>query len=333
MKRKIIGSLSIIMGVIMIASGFAMAFEQGSAFALEVVCTVMWLEIISSGSPLFDAGNMYPGDTEEAGITVRNQGEKPFYVMMGMERVDKAPAGPDLFDRLEMKITYLGNVAYEEKISGFSSCELGNFEPGDSRRLNISVHLPGPETGNEFQGKSVSVKFVFTAHRDRPPGPPGREERPEGARLVIAKQVLDAENNDLSDLEPYRSEVFHVRINGGEPVPFSAGKPVVLNGLQAGGSYTIEEVAPDPDSDYVCLTGPVTVTVAPGTEYVVIKNRYRSEINVEPEPPKTGGEDEEKEITVEPELPRTGGPEVYLLILGLLLILVGFKLQAEAREN
>ena len=28
------------------------------------------------------------------------------------------------------------------------------------------VHLPGSETGNEFQGKSVDVKWIFTAQAD-----------------------------------------------------------------------------------------------------------------------------------------------------------------------
>jgi len=47
------------------------------------------------------------------------------------------------------------------------------------------VHLPGPETGNEYQGKSASVKWIFIAQASEEivvePEPPGiSPEEPSG---------------------------------------------------------------------------------------------------------------------------------------------------------
>ncbi|HHX75128.1 MAG TPA: hypothetical protein GX699_09530, partial [Firmicutes bacterium] len=131
-----------------------------------------------------------------------------------------------------------------------------------------------------------------------------------------------------------RSETFYVSINGEEPRAFSPAEPVILEGLEVGSTYTIEEVGLAPDSAYVCLTEPVTVTVGPFAEYVVITNQYQdSDFVVPPDTPETGGEDDEQDVIVEPELPRTDSMGIYLLLLGLILVIVGFRLQAGTRKS
>jgi len=54
---------------------------------------------------------------------------------------------------------------YQGPVAGFAgdTISLGRFRPGESGNLVATVHLPGPETGNDYQGKTASVKWIFTA--------------------------------------------------------------------------------------------------------------------------------------------------------------------------
>ena len=55
---------------------------------------------------------------------------------------------------------------------------LGFQNPGDNKELMAIVYLPGAETGNEFQGTSVEVRWIFIAEQ-RPDNPPDNPEAPE----------------------------------------------------------------------------------------------------------------------------------------------------------
>jgi len=70
-----------------------------------------------------------------------------------------------LLEIMELTVLYRGKVLYQGPVIGFAgeAIYLGRFRPGESGELEVAVHLPGPETGNEYQGKSASVKWIFTA--------------------------------------------------------------------------------------------------------------------------------------------------------------------------
>lgn len=66
-------------------------------------------------------------------------------------------------------------------MEGFAkdNTSLGNLYPKSEKELTAIVHLPGPETGNEFQGKSVEVNWIFTAEQRCQPEEPEVPEEPE----------------------------------------------------------------------------------------------------------------------------------------------------------
>lgn len=151
----------------------------GYADDLELIGNDSGLVIEPESSKLFDLSNLNPGDSQEAKITIRNDYEEAFQLFMRAERVDVllGENEPDLLGQLESTI-YLGeDQIYEGSISDFAMgiLDLGKFESGNELELRAVVHLPGPETGNEFQGSSAEVKWQFIAQADQTLG----EEDPE----------------------------------------------------------------------------------------------------------------------------------------------------------
>jgi hypothetical protein len=134
----------------------------------------------------FAIGNMNPGDTASKSFTVTKVGEAPAYLYLRQEWLqgNPLPGMPgDLYSQLVMVISYQGRQIYRGKMSALPNpvnvtlMTLGRpILVGESIRLDCSVHLPGPETGNEFQGSSVVTRLVFyTAcfeDEEVPPEPP-----------------------------------------------------------------------------------------------------------------------------------------------------------------
>ena len=322
MRRNAVSSEAIIDGVMLTITGMAMAKQPSHVFALELVGDELGLHLENADTSLFDVQNMYPGDTETASMSVSNKGELLFTADIRIERTGGTVGVGDLYEQLQLIIKYMGEEIYNGPMDGFSSYHLGTFQPGVSRPLDFLVHLPGPETGNEFQGSTLGIKLIFTATR---------EPVPETPSLVITKKIIDPEGNDISHLAPHNQEKFFVSINGGEAMELSVAEPIVLTDLTRGDIYTITELEPT-NYDYARVTDEITVTINGGTEYVTIVNELLEEIIVEPEDPAVPGEGEipgEGESVDKPELPRTGGLETYLLLMGLLLLFIGIRLRRE----
>ena len=92
---------------------------------------------------------------------------------------DLADREPGLLEILELTVLYRGKALYRGPVANFAGAAvyLGRFRPGESGELVATVRLPGPETGNEYQGKSASVKWIFIAQASEEivvePEPPG----------------------------------------------------------------------------------------------------------------------------------------------------------------
>ena len=131
---------------------------------LELVGGAAGLVLKPAGEKLFDLGNMSPGDTRTATITVRNDYSKWYDLWVRAE--DVTAEKPSLFEVMELTVLYRGREIYRGPVAGFGgdgSIYLGRYHPGESGELTAAVHLPGPATGNEYQGKSAGVKWIFTA--------------------------------------------------------------------------------------------------------------------------------------------------------------------------
>ncbi|MBP8613651.1 MAG: LPXTG cell wall anchor domain-containing protein [Firmicutes bacterium] len=139
---------------------------------LELRGTHLGLELVPPApvSRLFELSNMSPGDSEEKALTIRNGYSESFTLYMTAIRGDAAQGPNDLFDVLHAVVTFRGTQFYNGLLRDFatSSTYLGLLEPGTSDNLVVTVSLPGPGTGNDYQGCSASVQWVFTAESKDP---------------------------------------------------------------------------------------------------------------------------------------------------------------------
>lgn len=143
-----------------------------AAADLELRGTELGLEVIPEGSVFFDLRGMTPGDLESGVLTIRNTDTNSFDLFMKAEK--KGLFEPiDLFNKLKLKITFREAVLFDGdmKIFATSSISLGRLQPSEVQELQAVVSLPGPETGNEYQGKQTEVIWIFTANSIQPTSP------------------------------------------------------------------------------------------------------------------------------------------------------------------
>ncbi|WP_422485129.1 hypothetical protein [Gudongella sp. DL1XJH-153] len=213
MKRFLSKSM-MFLGVFALIMGAMTTFGINPSYAenLKIIGNNIGLEVDPSGTSLFNLTNMNPGDTNEAKIDIYNSLEYRFQLFMRTERVSKAPSQgeADLFKQMVLTIQYDGDEIYNGSMADFaqSNISLGFLYPGDDKELKATVYLPGAETGNEFQGKSVEVRWVFIAEHkpDNPPTDsnesedtdrPDRQDRPDNPEepeeiLEISEEVPKA---------------------------------------------------------------------------------------------------------------------------------------------
>lgn len=153
-----------------------------NAFAIEVEGSETGLRVNVSGV-LVPTDNLAPGDTKTSSMTIyldrdSSVTEKTLPVWMSAEITESIPGKTfdgkrgNLDDVLEFTITHeSGEVLYDRgSASGLSKpIVLGQISKGDSFDVFITVHLPGEETGNEYQAATLKVKWkVITMYT---PGP------------------------------------------------------------------------------------------------------------------------------------------------------------------
>ncbi len=270
MKRRTAGSISIITGVMLIVSSFIMMLHPGSTFALvfEVAGDDSYrLQVDPSGESFFDIKNMNPGDTENATFILKNDGTQPFHLWMSMEKTDGTEGDGDLYEQMQMWVTYLGVRHYFKSMNDFTGMYLGQFPSGYSRDLSFVVHLDGPETGNEFQKSTFTARIVFTARWDH--------ESQDSGTMIVEKRIIDEDDVDISYTSPHNDEVFIINVNG-KNFNITTASPAVITGLTPG-NYTVVEELPLQEN-YSYVSGNETVNITSGTRTVTITNRY-----VEPE--------------------------------------------------
>lgn len=176
--RRFISKVLLYLGIFSLVLGAFGSFGANPGYAedLELIGKEIGLEVTPSSTRLFDLTNLNPGDTKEATINIKNNYTSAFELFMRTERMSEAPGEeePDMFKQLIITV-YLGDeVIYTGSMMDFatSNISLGRFNPNTNKNLRAVIHLPGPETENEFQGESVEVKWIFIAQADKPEDPP-----------------------------------------------------------------------------------------------------------------------------------------------------------------
>lgn len=178
---------------------------------------------------LFSIQNMYPGKQESSLLGVKNLGEGDFDLSLSAQ---KAEGDRLLFEGLEVGIesSEPEGMLYQGSMSGVEDIFIGTIEPkpvDQNARLTFTVGLP-PGSGNEYQGLSVAVDWVFTAQGamiiDDDPDDPVVPVRPTPADPPVADPV-DPPLEDPVD-PPVEDPVVLPEVPEEDPVPGKAALAV-----------------------------------------------------------------------------------------------------------
>lgn len=147
---------------------FIIAVKPVYADDLELVGKDAGLEVVPKDKNLFQVMNLSPGDCLSSKLTIKNNYENTFELFMKAERQNEEPSEgePDLYKQLLMTVNLRGKEIFNGSMIDFAKgngISLGKFEPGDIVDMAVNVSLSGKDTGNEFQGKKLDTKWIFTA--------------------------------------------------------------------------------------------------------------------------------------------------------------------------
>jgi hypothetical protein len=209
MYRKIVSSISIILGALLIVTSLLIMVKPEYTYAAnwKLIGDEAGIKIDAVG-PLFTADNMAPGDNLSSSIKVRNQGNYSFTFSVTTHK----ESGDDMmFEGLDMEITDGENTSlYRGKMNDLVQISMGSVSPGTERELVLIVSFP-EESGNDYQGKSVSVKWTFVASRSYtppsdPPGPPSGPTTED----PVDETDLDDNETPKGPTEPGDDEIIDV---------------------------------------------------------------------------------------------------------------------------
>jgi len=351
-KLKMISPIATILLVLLVSGTLLIMSGAGSTFAAFVEgesygLTVTVEEGFTEGGDN-DVSNLTPGDTKSSYLTVSNTGDGAFKYFFDIKKIGsragsyRGQAGKPLDRVLEMTVNrgeeelFKGLVSEFREQFGEKGRDMGVLNEGESQQLDISVHLSGPETGNEYQGADVTVQFKFRAdpvkeeHKSppstsssSPPLPPALT----GTASLSVYKFYDADADGIWDDDEEQIEGWKVFVNGEE-----YATPIELE-LEPGEYTVIEEVV---DGWVATTPTEVLVVLEEGDSANVFFGNYEeTEQIVPPEEPGSPPGDseliEEKEEEIPAEPPKTGEfPPVILYGAGLLLVLVGLALRRKA---
>jgi len=302
-----------------------MDYSFASSNNLVIVGDHLGLSVTPSDSKLFDITNMYPGKEGVSTVTVENQGPAPFSLSITASK----QGGDDiLFDGLDIAVTEENGFShYSGRMSGLNNLRIDKIFPaGKSEKYNFIVSFP-EDSGNELQGKTLSVSFTFAAKSEFSQGSSSgmsyiTASVPGKGTLSVYK-FYDADKNGIWDEGEEEIEGWVVYINGEE-----YSTPVILE-LQPG-EYTITEelvegwAASTPVEYIVTLKEGENNSVSFGNFRDDVEEEKEKEIVIPPDGPELHPDDE---VIIDLELPKTGEfPPVIYYVIGLLLGLTGIKL-------
>lgn len=137
---------------------FILNSSANQAFSLDISGDNNGISIKNDGL-LFDVPNIVPGSSESSPLKIENQSNNPFSISIGAEMEN---GDIMLFDALIIIIKNdSGSITYYNgPFNKLKKTDLGTIDPQSKDQFNVSVSMP-PHLGNEFQGKSISVAFIF----------------------------------------------------------------------------------------------------------------------------------------------------------------------------
>ncbi|MFP4979391.1 hypothetical protein ACE6ED_28670 [Paenibacillus sp. CN-4] len=139
-------------------------WHAGGASAQETIKLKLNTEVVTPGR----MGNMQPGDETRSRYTIVNEGGSGFSYSVDFRFVSGDRL---LYDILQMTLVRDNKVLYSGKMSEAEGrITVGQLLPGKADQIEMKVGFPA-EAGNEYQGLTASVAFVFAAAGEPGPSP------------------------------------------------------------------------------------------------------------------------------------------------------------------
>jgi len=108
---------------------------------------------------VFNVETWEPGKSETKTIEVKNLGTLPFKYRVSASMVE----GEALYNKLDLVIKKGDVEIYDGKLAGLSNLQVSdNLDKDGVENLSFTVSFP-EDAGNEYQGLSTKVNFVFDA--------------------------------------------------------------------------------------------------------------------------------------------------------------------------
>jgi len=132
-------------------------------YKIEGDANGLTIEALPNGEAL---GNFTPGDTEESRLKLTNTNDEKVtvWIRTNITARHRGPNGGDLAKALHLLIKEGSRVITNDSFDGAAKdgfVRIGTLDPNEAVFLDFTVTLPGPETGNYYQGSSIDVKWTF----------------------------------------------------------------------------------------------------------------------------------------------------------------------------
>lgn len=163
MKKKAIISLILIavmafgIGAGSYAWFTSQATSTNNVFAAGTL--VIGVPEVDDNVGVFNVETWEPGKSETKTIEVKNLGTLPFKYRVSASMVE----GEALYNKLDLVIKKGDVEIYDGKLAGLSNLQVSdNLDKDGVENLSFTVSFP-EDAGNEYQGLSTMVNFVFDA--------------------------------------------------------------------------------------------------------------------------------------------------------------------------
>ncbi len=162
--KKLIKLVSIALLIALLSLGIAPIKALGEPIYREIGRNNHLIIEVSQGN--LNTDNLNPGDKKEAHLRLTNKGPGDIILYIRTKIIkENTLRGAYLADILRLNVKDSHNTVYDGTFRDADqrgNIRLGTLKPGSEKILGFNAELPGAKTGNEYQGASMKVIWIFT---------------------------------------------------------------------------------------------------------------------------------------------------------------------------
>lgn len=165
-KVKMLQSVAMILVVLLVSATALVLASPNNSFAFVMEGEDCGL-VVTMAEEREKVDNLNPGDTKASYLIAENTGEGTFRYFFDIKKTGslagfyRGLVGSPLDEVLELTVEHEGVVLFHGLVDAFEELDMGMLQPEESQQIDITVHLDGPDVGNEYQGANVTVQFMF----------------------------------------------------------------------------------------------------------------------------------------------------------------------------